>query len=39
MDRFCVIVMTMREVIAVNGYASDNFGIFCGFLLFHANIA
>ena len=32
MNRFCVIVMTMSEVIAVNRCASDNFCIFCGFL-------
>ena len=32
MNRFCEIVVTMREVIAVNGQASDNFCILCGFL-------
>ena len=32
LHRFCVIVLTMREVIAVNGCASDIFCIYRGFL-------
>ena len=32
MDRFCVLAMTMGDVIAVNECASDNFCTFGGFL-------
>ena len=38
MDGFCVIVMTMREVIAVNVCASDMFASFVAFCSLHANI-
>ena len=39
MDRFFgVIAMTMREVIAVIGFASDIFCIFVAFCLFHAKL-
>ena len=39
MDEFCVIAMTVRGVIAVNGYASDIFASFVAFCLLHANIS